>query len=350
MAIEPGPQNTDKGTPSSYSIEYELKRFTAGLDWQPQPSAKRTMVLPGFLYRDGEDRVVIRSELRRYDDWNWRWGPREDQLLVQHNETYRKTLETRDLVIEKIKPTAILEIVRDFWGKGDVVQTPDGAVLTYSYLNAEPEVISGTYNDTRRHGNFPDVGTTAFSTTVTTGKWVPYQLTVEQEVVLRFGNAKFRPDNLVGYDRNAITLSNQFFIDQHDPLYIERGSTAGDKKFCFLPKEIFRTADNLGICVTTPYYWKGRSTFIRDIGEFVRSTNNIILFAQSTSQQEIMDFLAKKLKAQKATGQLPSQREALELAKIEELRKRGLFLDVKPRSAKIDDTTNYILDRWLIKE
>lgn len=338
MANELDPRST------GFSVEDQLNAFRVQLDEVANPRGR--LSIPGFLFKNGDERSRVYSPheleaLRIKDPDYLRFNPdahlglvaiHEGELIAQHVETYRKGIENRHSLLAKIKPIEILEVVRDVWGKGEIKQTDGGGILTYRYLKPENEVVVGQY--TTRGGRVgPEWSSgTKYYTIGKSGKWRAYELSVQEEVVVNFGNAKF----LDGRHE----LPKEYFVNFNADLHRERAFK--------LPQKIWKSSDNLGIIVTVPYVV---STFslprVRDYSLYYRPHEHPVYtypyrreiwFNQPASQQEIMDYLVQQLEAQKAVGQLPSQIEAVELAKIEELRKRGLFAEGKPIAAHYKPT------------
>lgn len=361
MANESEPRSTGQGRNASFPIDAQLNAFRLQLD---QAGAAHEvpglLTVPGFLFRDGKDRSRRFSPseldaLRRNDTDAGRYivdgefglyVVNNEGLLARHVETYRRGLEARDQLLDRIKPVEILEMVRDIWGKGEIEQTKGGGILTYPYLKAEKETVTKKITEPYHRNPDPVSGGGSGGTyhiIEKTGQWLAYGLVVRQEVDVEFGNRKFHPSSGKSLYEEEL---DDFFADGKftNSLYDVRA-----------PETIWRRPDNLGIRVTAPYVLKPSK--VRDgyesagnqwIGHYERSAYKGIRFDQyaseqdmmdyllqeihiqrwfdqSASQQDIMDYLLQQLETQRAVGQLPAQVEALELAKIEELRKRGLF-------------------------
>lgn len=351
MAKEPEPQSTGQGSNSSFSVEAQLNAFRSQLDQVGVVhELPGLLTLPGFLFRNGKDRSRRFSPsqldaLRRNDTDATQYMTdgefgllvvNNKDILAKHSETYRRALEARSQLLDRIKPVEIIEMVRDIWGKGEIKQTEEDATLTYPYLKVEEEWVSKAIHHGPFHSSFPDASSPGYTTYVNekTGKWCTSALQVRESVGVYFGNSEFHPSGYnsdiytIGYDPSlsANGLAD-FFADFAD------GSIGRTLYGVRIPKEIWRRPDNLGILVTVPYVLMPRRNVkkIREedgVGQYVRSTYESTWFDQSASQQEITDYLVQQLQAQKAVGQLPSQIEAVELAKIEELKKRGLFSEV----------------------
>ncbi len=348
MTHEPEPQDRNRVDLPPYSIEDRLKDFRASLDRQP-PKKEALITLPGFLFRNGKDTLAYGWQLQ---------GGMDASLLQRHILTYQRGLEAREQLLARIKPVEILEMVRSVWGKGEMKQTEEGGVLTYSYMKVEEKMAHGQHSHTSYSAiNGETTSTTSFS--YKTGQWCLRSLQVEQELAVSFGNEVFnRPEDLVTEELNA------YFAD-----WYREGVRM--REVWGLPKTIWRRPDNLGVSVTVPYmlepgqskyYLQGyyrrnaegyptlhadkmnyiwelfktkryagqNSTDLRlkeiaEDEELRKLSHPSIWFNQSASQQEILDYLAQRLEAQRKLGQLPSQLKELELAKIGELRKRNLL-------------------------
>lgn len=269
MAKEPEPKSTGAGNIPP-SIEDQLKAFRAQLD-EPPP---RSSVVPKL------------------------------------SETQRKGIEARRELVDRIRPVEILGMVRDVWSGGQMAgqflpggQTLKLDTLIYSYQKPIEEwkavSPSRSYEGPLQNTTYGGGGSS-----VKTGKWVGRPVVIKQKVTVEFGNAEFPDEHSL----------------RHSPLWHQLW-------------ESWTRADNLGIVVTIPYSLQnGKPEGSHSHNDYGNDHDHrdgpimpFIWFPQSTSQQEIMDYLAEKLEALKKIGQLPSQIEALELAKIEELRKRGLL-------------------------
>lgn len=311
MANEPEPKNGNSGSTPSFSIEDELNRFKTQLDGK----TKVTLVAPGFLFRDGRDlsEEFSLAELRRMG--NWGWGGIDNNLLEQHKETYRRALETRRQLLDSIKPIEILGMVRDVWGEGEIKQKAEGVTLTYSYLipTAQREG-GGSWIPRRSVGSLGNSTTGGYiSSGMLTGRWYSSRVQMTAEVGVGFGNIKF-PTPGSTYTPEL----DEFFADHSHP-----GAYHPITPFPYvpIPREIWRRSDNLVILTSIP------SPKPTGQGSYTINSVEETYFNQSASQQGIMDVLAQKLEAQRIDGLLPSQFGAVENAKIEELRKRGLFIE-----------------------
>lgn len=348
MAKEPEPQSTGQGTNPSFSVESQLNSFRSQLDQVGVVhEIPGLLTLPGFLFRDSKDRgrrfSPSQLDALRENDTDathymidGEFGllvVNNEDILAKHAETYRKALEARSQLLDRIKPVEIIEMVRDMWGKGEIKQTEEDVTLTYPYLKVEEEWVSKAIHHGPFHSSFPDASSPGYTTYVNekTGKWCANTLQVRERVGVYFGNSEFHPS---GYDSDIYTIGYDPSLSANGLAdFFADGSIVGTFYGVRVPKEIWRRPDNLGILVTVPYVLIPRRNVKnfreRDgIGQYVRSTYESTWFDQSASQQEIMDYLVQQLEAQRAIGQLPPQIEAVELAKIEELKKRGLFSEV----------------------
>lgn len=301
-----GPEPQD-GFASAYSINAQLEAFKKELGEYDMKIA-----LPGFLFRNGIERQLVLSPTEQKDPRNFEVTHLDHDLLLRQTETYERGLEARFLLLEKAKPIEILEMIKDVWGRGVISQDELGVAVTYSFSVVEKE--------TRYHeSSYESKNINAGETTLIyhpgyyyeTGLWTTRAHSVCEEICIDFGNSEFP------HPKDIYTSAlDEYFADRYqggsyypstmlkrtpdpfaDYLWIPN--------FRGIPETIWRRPDNLGVCIGR--HW----------------------FNQAVSQQEIMTFLSHKLKAQKMAGQLPSQIEALELAKIEELRKRGKFRESK---------------------
>ena len=362
MRTLPGFLFRDRGT-RKFSISTEVSDLLTGNPiWYP---------------RDELTRIAQQAERA-----NYKMAHIDDDLLKQHAETYIRALETRDHILHRIKPVEIVTMVRDIWGKGEIAELERGATLTYSYPLIE-QVYEG-WSTTEHHLGRPPGESGWFekrSGSHFTGKYSsrPY-FSVSESITIDFGNSEF--PHLASVNTDTV---DEFFADSYESPRRYGAHVFDITLFRGIPETIWRRPDNLGICVTVPYalllcqygsgyYEKKWIKVLKPDAEppiswyvnfddartreynrydhrqadeeilaedYLPNTSSIYLktgrdrypashwFDQSTSQQEIMDFLAEKLEAQRKVGQLPSQVEALELAKIKELRKRGLFIEPK---------------------
>lgn len=259
-----------------------------------------------------------------YVDPVWTSLLNQADLLKRHAGTYREALEAQHELRKRIDPDKILVNIWGMWGeKGDIRQTEEGGVISYTYMSPVKRLVTSTthHPGMGRIGPEWDGGYTSYSTGWN-GKWIGRHLRVEQEVGVYFGDSRFNRLGTLWSEE-----VNPFFAD-----VFKNGMGRTDKRFDQLPKTIWRRPDNLGVYITVPYAILP-STDDPDV--YTRSSHESRWFADkilhgwytehATSYQEIMDFLEQQFEAQKKTGQLPHQQEALEAAKIEELRKRGLF-------------------------
>lgn len=300
------------GSTPSFSLEDELNKFKAQLDG----NMKVTLVIPGYLFRDGRDRrnELTQFELRRYG--NWGWGGIDENLLKQHAETYRRAMEAHRQLLYNIRPIEILEIVRKVWSRGETKQkAEEGAILTYSYLIPTAQREGGGHWIPERSigplGNSREGGYR--SSGVLTGKWGTSRVQMTAEISVGFGSIKYPT---IGHTYTQEL--NEFFADHY-----YYSNSHSEFPYTPLPQQIWRRPDNLVILISVP------SPTPEPTGQAGYIINNVLTycFDQSTSQQEIIDRLSEQLEAQKKMGKLPPQLEALELAKIEELRRRGLFIE-----------------------
>lgn len=259
----------------------------------------------------------------------------DEELLKSHAETHREGLEARDRLLERIKTIEILEMVRDILGKGEVSQNQEGAALTYRYQKVDEEWESTPATPSSDGGplGHGTPGSLVGGHRYKTGKWRIWDLKVEEKVGVNFGG--YSPESMSDRRRMCVPEMNEFFADRYDRDLT--GDIHAPERFVGLPKAIWWRPENLGIYVTIPYaLHEVRNKGILQ-GHYRPNTwnNPFARFDQSVSQQEIMDYLAQRLEAQKTVGQLPSQLEAIELAKIEELQKRGLLAKGKIYEAYI---------------
>ncbi len=277
MTKEPEPRSTGKSSTHPFPIEGQLKAFRAQLDGPPP----RSPVVPEL------------------------------------SKTQRKGIEALRELVERIRPVEILGMVRDVWSGGQMAgqflpggQTLKLDTLIYSYQKPIEEwkavSPSRSYEGPLQNTTYRGGGSS-----VKTGKWVGRSVVIEQKVTVDFGNAKLPDEHSLNHAFHGEQLKRQL--------------------------EEWQRADNLGIVVTVPYpasqdeALEFRGDHMHDTSHGNNHSHSRVLkphiwFPKSTSQQEIMVYLAEKLEALRKIGQLPSQIAALELAKIEELRKRRLFI------------------------
>lgn len=336
MANGPEPQDRNKGTAPSFSNS-QLEAFKRNLG----PTEAAPIVIPGFLFRDERPRS-FEPEYRhghfegyfypygqRTEGFN-KLGPIDDNLLLEHVKTYISGLEARERLLARIKPVEILSMVRDIWGRGEITEKTLGATLTYKYLR----VVEETYYHVNTVEHYHIMTGRSYSTVESsgkTGKWKAKPDSVSEDIQVDFGNKAYQSLPLPGglyrgafSDRDAKYHGelDEFFADSYNGV---RERFIGDEYFREIPRVIWRRPDNLVITVNYP-----RTFFAYDgqpelENQYRSIFDCYVWFDQSASQQEIMDFLAQKLEAERALGLLPPQLEALELAKIEELKRRGLF-------------------------
>lgn len=313
MANEPEPK-------SPFSAESQLNAFRIQLD-QEAKNMVIDKIIPGFLFRDGEEKRA-----RSLAPFNYRIAAFvksiDDEQLEGLTQTYRRGLETRIHLLDDIRPVEILEMVREIWGKGEVSQRERGATLTYHYKQTQEiwDSIPGHHSLTTG-GTFLHPGSFSLGERWRTGKWRVVDMRVEEEIGVDFNG--YSPEDLSFLNKKMETPEmNEFFADEH---YKQGAPT----RFARLPRTILWRPENLGIYVTIPYTFTGlrEGVLSGDHQYYQRSTqaNPFVRFDQAVSQQEITDYLSRELEVQRRGGQLPSQVGALELAKIEELRKRGLL-------------------------
>ena len=240
-----------------------------------------------------------------------------DELIARHRETHRKGLEARDQILERIKPLEILEMVRKVWGRGEIAPTAAGGILTYSYRTPIQERYPVTHTPIK--WSYP-LGNTAVGGDLSggdTGKWLSCELAVQQEVSVKFGNRE--------NPRPTEEEKKELFVDY----------TKSELNWR-IPRRIWSRPDNLVIHVTTPNellpVHKGGSWFTR--------SHMMAYFDLTSSQKEIMAYLMEKLDTQALDEKLPPQVESIELAKIEELRRRGLFIEGMFVRAHISTSAN----------
>lgn len=340
MSNEPEPKSTGQGSNPSFSAEDQLNAFIKKL-----PPPKDPMItIPDFLFRDERSRsfephfnpaaytpsdlfVLGRASVDK------QLAHIDKDLLLQHAETYRRGLEARDQLLARIRPVEILEMVRDVWGKGEIVKKELGATLTYSYLAVRKYfayTAGGWYGISSGPGS-AGLGPSSYNwrlgSSSETDKWIAKSDSVSEKIHINFGNAEY-PSIPSSDDFNIYhSKLDEFFADSYKGVKQNSSFSIGDALFREIPKTIWRRPDNLGITVTVPRASPISDEEWKPENEYRRILSCYAWFDQSASQQEIMDFFAQKLEAQRVAGFLPSQLEALELAKIEELRKRGLFIE-----------------------
>lgn len=339
VAKEPEPGNT--GSTPSFSTEEQLRKFIEKLP----PPEDPMITIPGFLFRDQHSRsfephfnpagytyYFFPDPARQRASVDKQLAHIDNDLLLQHAETYRRGLEARNQLLARIKPVKILELVRDIWGKGEIAQKEMGATVTYSYLAVKKEFGYSEPSSTAVGGRGFGIEYFKYDPggRAETGKWIAGSTSISEEIHIDFGNAA-HPSLPFNYNINDSQL-DKFFADSNHTGTQSSALSLGDALFREIPKTIWRRPDNLGITVTIP-----RASLINDEEWKPENASRRIRscyawFDQSASQQEIMDFLTQKLEAQRTAGFLPSQIEAVEFAKIEELRKRGLFIEPTPRT------------------
>lgn len=314
---EPKDRNTDNTPP--FSAEAQLNAFRAQLD-REKPSA--TKIIPGFLFRNGRERQVgFTRELGAFP------SKVDDDLLRQHTETYRRGLEARDQLLDRINATEILGMVRDVWGRGEIQQKGREALLWCGYAVAKKEIkeihVPGHYvSGSVINGNSYIGPSTLYEIT---GMWFSSHWRAQEGIRVDFGNMQFPdPEKLPGnetcpYEGYASedAALREFFVDFYQGRMVTQHIDYNP-----IPNQIWTRPDNLVIRVTVPYSMQ----LIRVVGGYQSDTKGFAWFDQSTSQQEIMDYLSGKLEALRIAGQLPLQVEELELAKLKELRQRGLLV------------------------
>lgn len=318
MAKEPEPKNRG----SSYlpfSAEAQLDVFRKQLD-EDSGRLNIIKVLPGFLFRDGRERRKEFTPAQfRDSSYNWRWVDIDEKLLERLTRTYKEGLEARRLLLERLRPNEILGVVREMWGGGDISTSSEGATLGYTYLTPVEARLPTT-----QHYQMPSIldnyqGRYSYGGGGKTGKWYCVQLRVEQAISVRFGNREYPDINTLPYSN----VAKEFFADYYF------GSRESHVEFPYtnLPNQIWQRPDNLIVHVKIPYVLKQVTGIY-----YYRNPPEVTYFDPSVQQQEIIDFLAQRLETQKITGKLPSQVASVELSKIEELRRRGLFIEGKPQT------------------
>lgn len=318
MAKEPEPQSTGQSSNSSFSAEAQLGEFRAQLDQDVKK--RRVTIIPGYLFRDCWELRTNQLSLHKFG-----MVTIDEELLELHAETYRRGLEARDQLLERIKPVEILEMVRNIWGKGEVSQSKEGTTLTYQYQKADEEweSVPSTHSYFGGSALSPETFSPGYS--YKTGKWRIWILNVEEKVGVNFGG--YSPEYQVVKQQIQTPEMNEFFADHYYSAH-SNGYQPAPERFVGLPKTIWWKPENLGIYVTVPYtlHEVRNEGILQGCYRSNTRDNPFARFDKSASQQDIMDYLSQKLEAQKAVGQLPYQMEALELTKIEELRKRGLLV------------------------
>lgn len=346
MANEPETRSIGTGNNPQFSQEGRLKAFRAALDKTASGKTIITRVLPGYLFRDGIERSQrftqdsIFAEMDRHLKSGW--INLDEDLLKHHAETYKSGIEVRDQLLERIRPVKILEMVRELWGKGEIEEKGEKARVVYGYDTVEKETSGGSHLERVTHHPVDGGGHSYKQVWFSgeTGMWIASHVAIDQVVAVNFGNAKHPIfDNLLGSRKNPYLgsqVSNGELREFFGDYYWLNGYETSHVEFPYipLPREIWYRPDNLGINVTVPdsvVQHEGRNT-----GKaYYRSGFGAMMwFDQSVSQQEIMDYLSEKLEAQRKVGELPCQLEQFELAKKEELLRRGLFKEGRSAYAR----------------
>lgn len=317
-----GPEAKDR-------IADELRKFQEQLDGPPDDR----IVLPGFLFRNGADhkykplmcrslfmdgtyppgikeRITVANNRLANIDWDF---------VKVHAETYRKALEAQREILNRIQPTEILEQVQVEWGLGEVKTTETGACIGCLYTIVLEEVKTST-SYTERYD--PINGNPSFSRTYSykTGKWFANRLPKSLSIDVFFEEgtgdcyAEYRYDpNSKEFPRTTICGITNFGASRNPDFKFANGTwvrnTDNLELFRGIPQKISRRPDTLYVLLK---------------GNFDYECHQ---FDPAVSKQEIVDFLAGNLEQEKACGELPYQLEALGLAKIKELQKRGLFVE-----------------------
>lgn len=300
MASEPEPRNGGTSNQPN-SLGEELEVFKARL----YANTRQDVVLPGFLFNDENDRTgsffprtiwfMKRFDLSRlYDttyehryelcggEYGWAYFLQHRELIELLGNDYREAIEERKRIADRIKPRELLGRIQEAWEGGDIVDTEYGSALTYSYLRVMEEMVVVEHYISRRYSDF-GTGPSYLAmerTTQKSGKWVADTVKVQVKAEVAFGNPP---------------KEDEFAELLHSPTF--------NGKVLPFPSRIWRRVDNLGIHVAG------------------------LIFPRDSSYGDITDKLGETMEEQRASGQLPNQRKALELAKIEELRKRGLFVE-----------------------
>lgn len=325
-----GPEPLDR------NLEDQMKAFRAKLDGSQ--SVPPYVTIPGFLFRDGKD--------HHYSALSY-----DPHYLVQLRETHRMGLEAGAQLLDKIKVDEILQMVRSSWGGGIITRNGLCASLTYSYWAAQEEVVVSS--STREIG-WSVGGGASFKTSSSidpTGRWYAIPLQIQELIKVCFGSSDYHhPGQLYNLQ------FEQFFSDRifaregvvRDGVVLSAHNRP-EPGFFGLPRTIWSRPDNLGgFCVTSPYAMLPESSSWRklvntDSGSHIASRRDMHLdkdyisnfwcasddirgvwFNRSVVARDmIQSYLAQKLSEQERNGHLPSQQEALERAKLEELHKRG---------------------------
>lgn len=324
-----GPEPLDR------SLENQLRAFRAKLDGPPPPVSGVT--LPGFLFRDGKayEYYVLSSD---------------PHYLAQLREIHRRGLEAGTLLLDRIKADEILQMVRSSWGKGKITRNGLRASLTYTYWAAKEETVSRTHEEEIRWTICGGGGYSTQQYSSPTGRWYAVPLQIQELITASFGSEDLHHPASLYTPR-----LNQFFSDY---INTDGGVVQTDFQphFTGLPRTIWSRPDNLGgFCVTSPYALLPKNSYRRNVissdnsGHYsdtykhygphpwLASDIKAVWFDRSVSQRQIEDYLTQKLSKQRCVGHLPLQQEALERAKLEELRRRGLL------SKTIDTTTNQVI-------
>lgn len=325
MAIEPEQGSAGQGNHLSLSAEAQLNAFREQLGGEKTV----TQIIPGFLFRNGKERrTAFTKRFANYiDGLTYSPAPKiDDGLLERHMETYRRGLEARDQLLDRINVVEILEMVRDVWGRGEICREGREALLWCNYVFAREEIKTihypGHYSQgSAINGDFYIPSSTGYKIT---GMWFASSLQAREQIRVDFGNMQFPdPENLPGNETNPYkgyaskgSELREFFVD-----FYQGHRVTQHIDYNPIPDRIWTRPDNLVIRVTIPYPMKP----VRVVGGYRSASNGFTWFDQSDPQQEIMDYLSGKLEVLRIAEQLPLQVEKLELAKIEELRRRGLL-------------------------
>lgn len=335
----------------------QLSAFRKQLDGEPRPPVKK---IPGFLYRDGQEvRITQQSDPEG-------WAALDNNLLARHVETYKRGLEEHQRLLRRIRAVEILQGVRDdWWNKGELQQTPQAVTLKYKYLQAFPEYSykEGTAGYTTYDwgvqvgggGETYHQGSSAYN--YTTGRWFTRNVEVHERISVNFGTMEY-PDpntqNLPGGESNQYKYYfdpnypmharhpnyplSEFFMDWYIEYNPDSPNSISKNKHetRYLPNKIWTRPDNLVIRVTVPfslvsktekYDYHGLPIFsYKNYGSaMLQNQPRDALFNQGSGKEVIVNYLNKILAAQKNSGDLPSQKEAIEREKIKMLKQRGLL-------------------------
>lgn len=357
---------TPDNSPSRFSVDAQIAAFRRQVEGEP--STVKT--IPGCLFRDGQDRSF--SVLSEHSQGNWWQLGRswiDDGLLKKHAETHRRGIEESGRLLERIRAVEILEMVRDkWWGKGEIQKTHNSVILRYNYLQTFSETEKGGYTPIKQYpgrwtpfgGDQPGYSTGGWDDSFhPTGRWVALDWVISEVIKVNFGNTQFPyQGTLPGSENNPYPAWNDknadlakfpwmpYFLDFYRRREI-RGLAVHESFWEFqskdypIPQQVWTRPDNLVICVTAPYSVIGKKCGFGlnekfNVRGFQREYKHHDLdqptsyirerpFDQTSARQDIIAYLDQALAAQQKSGDLPPQREAVELGKIQIIREKGLL-------------------------